>query len=92
LAAREAAVLLEAAARFSPAYEGIRTTSIGSAPKRKYVKYSRGARELYDLDFDPRERTDHYTSTSPVAASLATRLRALRACAGDTCFTAENGP
>ena len=86
------AVLLEAAANYSPSYRGVRTVSTGGVHKRKYVEYSSDARELYDLDFDPHERTDHYTSTLPVAASLATRLRALKACAGDTCFTAENGP
>jgi arylsulfatase A-like enzyme len=86
------AVLLEAAAHYSPTYEGIRTIGIGSAPGRKYVEYSGGARELYNLDVDPNERTNHYSSSSPVAASLAARLRALDDCAGDACFKAENGP
>jgi N-acetylglucosamine-6-sulfatase len=85
------AVLLEAAAHYSPAYKGIRTIGIGGAPGRKYVEYSGGARELYNLDVDPREKTNHYSSSSPVAASLAARLRALKDCAGDACFRAENG-
>jgi N-acetylglucosamine-6-sulfatase len=86
------AVLLEAAAGYSPRYRGVRTVSTGSVPKRKYVAYSGGERELYDLDPDPRERTNHYTSSSPVAESLAARLQRLEGCAGGACFTAENGP
>ena len=85
------AVLLEGAAHYSPSYSGIRTIGPGGVPERKYVEYSGGARELYDLDRDPREKTNNYTPSSP-AASLAARLRALKRCAGDTCFTAENGP
>jgi N-acetylglucosamine-6-sulfatase len=86
------AVLLEAAAGYSPSYRGIRTISTGGVPKRKYVEYSGGVRELYDLDSDPRERTNHYALSSPVAQSLAARLQNLKGCAGDTCFKAENGP
>ena len=86
------AVLLEAAANYSPSYRGIRTISTGGVPKRKYVEYSGGVRELYDLDPDPHERTNHYAPSSPVATLLAARLQKLKGCAGDTCFTAENGP
>jgi arylsulfatase A-like enzyme len=86
------AVLLEAAANYSPSYRGIRTISTGGVPKRKYVEYSGGVRELYNLDPDPRERTNHYAPSSPVTNSLAARLQGLKGCAGDTCFTAENGP
>jgi N-acetylglucosamine-6-sulfatase len=86
------AVLLEAAAGYSPSYRGIRTISTGGVPKRKYVEYSGGVRELYDLDSDPRERTNHYALSSPVAQSLAARLQNLKGCAGATCFKAENGP
>jgi N-acetylglucosamine-6-sulfatase len=85
------AVLLEAAAHYSPSYRGIRTINTRGVPKRKYVEYSGGAKELYDLAPDPYERTNHYSS-SPVTKSLAARLRPLKSCAGDTCFTAENGP
>ena len=52
------AILLEAAAHYSPAYRGIRTIGPGSVPERKYVEYSGGARELYDLDRDPHEQTN----------------------------------
>ena len=85
------AVLLEGAARFSPAYEGIRTTRIGGAPERKYVEYSGRGRELYDLNRDPYERNNRFTPSSPVD-SLAARLRKLEHCAGDKCFKAENRP
>jgi N-acetylglucosamine-6-sulfatase len=85
------AVLLEASAGYSPPYRGIRTVNTSTDPKRKYVEYRDGQRELYDLDRDPRERTNRY-APSPVADSLATRLHALETCAGNTCFTAENGP
>jgi hypothetical protein len=83
------AVLLEAAAHYSPAYKGIRTVNTDASPKRKYVEYRHGPRELYRLDPDPHERTNAYRSASPPSA-LATRLRALKICAGNACRTAEN--
>jgi arylsulfatase A-like enzyme len=86
------AVLLEAAAAYSPPYRGVRTVNTGGVPRRKYVEYSGGERELYDLSSDPRELANHYSASSPVATSLAARLQSMRGCAGDTCFTAENGP
>ena len=87
------AVLLEAAAsRYSPSYGGVRTIRIGNTPERKYVEYAGRVRELYGLDLDPYERTNHYTPSSPVADSLAARLGKLEDCAGDKCFTAENKP
>jgi len=86
------AVLLEAAAAYSPSYRGVRTTSTGGVPKRKYVAYTGGEKELYDLSSDPRELANHYSSSSTVATSLAQRLQRLKGCARDTCFTAENGP
>src|SRR5215204_753864 len=85
------AVLLEAAANYSPAYEGIRTISTGSLPKRKYVEYSGGVKELYNLDTDPYELANSYTPTTP-PTDLVSRLQALKSCAGSGCFTAENGP
>lgn len=85
------AVLLEAAANYSPAYYGIRTISTNGIPKRKYVEYAGSERELYDLDPDPYELANYY-SPSPDVDVLAARLQALKSCAGDTCFTAENGP
>jgi hypothetical protein len=84
------AVLLEASAAYSPAYRGVRTTSTGSVPKRKYVEYRGGVKELYDLSSDPGERTNRYPSSA--ADPLATRLQNLKGCAGGACFTFENGP
>ena len=85
------AVLLEAAANYSPAYEGIRTISTGGLPKRKYVEYSGGVKELYNLDTDPYELGNSYNPTTP-PTDLVSRLQALKSCAGSGCFTAENGP
>jgi N-acetylglucosamine-6-sulfatase len=85
------AVLLEAAAHYSPAYRGIRTISTGGIPKRKYVEYRGGARELYYLDPDPHELTNSYDAASPPKA-LQARLKALKSCAADTCRAAENKP
>jgi arylsulfatase A-like enzyme len=85
------AVLLEAAAHYSPPYRGLRTISTGGVPKRKYVEYVGGARELYHLDPDPHELTNSYDASLPPNA-LAARLKALRSCAADSCRAAENGP
>ena len=82
--------MLEAAAHYSPAYRGIRTISTGGIPKRKYVEYSGGARELYSLDPDPYELADRYNATAP-PADLASRLQALKSCAANTCRAAEDG-
>ena len=86
------AVLLEAAANYSPPYRGLRTISTGGVPKRKYVEYRDGPSELYDLDPDPRELTNRYSPSSSAAKALAARLQNLTGCVGDTCFRAENGP
>jgi N-acetylglucosamine-6-sulfatase len=83
------AVLLEAAAHYTPAYKGIRTINTDASPKRKYVEYRDGPRELYGLDPDPHERTNVYRPGSPPGA-LAARLRELKGCAGHACRTAEN--
>jgi N-acetylglucosamine-6-sulfatase len=85
------AVLLEASAHYSPPYRGIRTVNTNAAPKRKYVEYKDSQRELYNLDRDPYELTNVY-APSPVVDALATRLQALKTCAGEPCFTAENRP
>jgi N-acetylglucosamine-6-sulfatase len=85
------AVLLEAAANYSPAYYGIRTISTNGIAKRKYVEYAGGTRELYGLDPDPHELTNSYNPTAP-PSDLVSRLQALVSCVGSTCFTAENGP
>jgi len=85
------AILPEAAANYSPAYEGIRTISAGSVPARNYIEYSGGTKELYNLDSDPYELTNVYNSIAP-PSDLVSRLQALKGCAGSGCFTAENGP
>ena len=84
-------ILAEAAANYSPAYEGVRTISTGGIPKRKYVEYSSGVKELYNLDTDPYELANSYNPTTP-PTDLVSRLQALKSCAGIRCFTAENGP
>jgi N-acetylglucosamine-6-sulfatase len=85
------AILLEAAANYSPAYEGVRTISTGGIPRRKYVEYSGGVKELYNLDTDPYELTNSYNPTTP-PSDLVSRLPALKSCAAGTCRTAEDGP
>ena len=84
-------MLLEAAAHYTPAYKGIRTVNTDASPKRKYVEYRDGPRELYHLDLDPHERTNVYDPASPPEA-LQARLGELKGCAGKDCHTAENGP
>jgi N-acetylglucosamine-6-sulfatase len=88
------AILLEAAANYSPAHRGIRTVNTNGITRHKYVEYSGGARELYDLSADPYERTNRYNHTTP-PHGLASRLHALESCGADAavaCRTAENGP
>jgi arylsulfatase A-like enzyme len=84
------AVLLEAAAHYSPAYRGIRTISTGGILKRKYVEYAGGARELYNLESDAQELTNKHDTASPPDA-LQARLKPLISCASDSCRAAENG-
>jgi N-acetylglucosamine-6-sulfatase len=79
------AILLEAAARYSPAYRGILTSD-----GRKYVEYTGGNSELYHLRRDPYELNDSYDPTNP-PASLADRLKKLKDCAAEECLEAENG-
>src|SRR5215207_271659 len=89
------AILLEAAANYSPAaYYGIRTVSTNSITRRKYVEYAGGARELYNLESDAYELANKYNATSP-PTGLASRLKVLKSCGADaavTCRVAENGP
>jgi N-acetylglucosamine-6-sulfatase len=79
------AILLEAAAHYSPAYRGIRTSD-----GHKYVEYASRKRELYHLGPDPYELRDSYDPSDPPAA-LATRLKKLRSCAAASCRAVENG-
>ncbi len=71
------AVLLEASAHYSPPFRGTRTISTDGIPKRKYVEYVGGARELYHLDPDPHELANNYDPASPPDA-LQARLKALK--------------
>jgi arylsulfatase A-like enzyme len=59
-------------------YAAIRTE------RYKYVEYSDGERELYDLLHDPFEKTNEINSPhyAGVVATLAARLARLRTCAG----------
>ena len=79
------AILLEAAASYSPAYRGIRTSD-----GRKYVEYASGQRELYNLDRDPYELRESHDPSNP-PATLTQRLKKLRSCAAASCRAAENG-
>jgi N-acetylglucosamine-6-sulfatase len=79
------AILLEAAASYSPAYRGIRTSD-----GRKYVEYASGKKELYHLDRDPYELRDSFDSSNP-PATLITRLKKLKSCAAASCRAVENG-
>jgi N-acetylglucosamine-6-sulfatase len=79
------AILLEAAASYSPAYRGIRTSD-----GRKYVEYASGKKELYHLDRDPYELRDSFDPSNP-PATLITRLKKLKSCAAASCRAVENG-
>ena len=88
------AILLEAAANYSPAYRGIRTVNTSTITRRKYVEYTGGARELYNLEADDYELTNRYDFAAPPEA-LAARLQELKSCGADaavTCRMAEDGP
>jgi N-acetylglucosamine-6-sulfatase len=67
-------------------FYGIRTSN-----GMKYIEYTRGPRELYDLSTDPYELTNLYDATAP-PKGLSARLEALKRCAGNACRAAENGP
>jgi|SRR5215207_8922677 len=66
-------------------FYGIRTRD-----GRKYIEYESGFKELYDLKTDPYELINSYDANSS-PAGLATRLQALKDCAGATCRAAEDG-
>jgi N-acetylglucosamine-6-sulfatase len=65
---------------------GIRTSD-----DRKYIEYGTSFKEFYDLKTDPYELNNSYAA-NPAPADLATRLQALKGCAGAKCRTAEDGP
>lgn len=56
-----------------------------------FVVYRNGERELYDLQTDPDEMHNIVSTAAPeLVAGLYSQLQALRACAGDTCRTADS--
>jgi arylsulfatase A-like enzyme len=58
----------------------------------KYVKAG-SKQKLYDLDPDPREQINVWTSTDEAQKqSLQTKLAALKNCAGDECRATDGGP
>jgi N-acetylglucosamine-6-sulfatase len=69
-------VLLE-----TPTYSGLHT------PRYKYVEYTNGDRELYDLARDPDELQSLHADPrlAAVRAELARRLAAMRSCRGVSC-------
>ena len=73
-------------ANAAPSHSGIRT-----AEGMKYVEYDDGFRELYDLSVDPYELANsHYVTPPPPL--LVARLALLKACSGEDCRDAEDGP
>jgi N-acetylglucosamine-6-sulfatase len=81
------AILLERRDNGNPgrSFYGIRTSD-----GRKYLEYRSGFREGYNLPADPYELRNRYKG-APRPSGLATRLQALKACAGPSCRSAENG-
>jgi len=81
------AILLEARDDQNPSasFYGIRTSD-----GRKYIEYAGSFKELYDLNADPYELNNSYAANSS-PADLATRLQALKGCAGSTYRAAEDG-
>ncbi len=78
-------VLLEGPARKRGGglwFTGLRTQ------RYKYVEYDKGARELYDLAFDPEELRNLAGTRPGLEARLAARLARLRVCAGAACSSA----
>jgi arylsulfatase A-like enzyme len=78
------AFLLE---RGIPTYVGIRTET------HKYVEHATGEKELYDLSSDPYElESRHETAAPALVKGLKSRLKVLKACAGEYCWDAEDAP
>jgi arylsulfatase A-like enzyme len=67
---------------------GTRITYTGiMGPRWKYIEYSNGEKELYDVINDPYELTNRAADQSVawIRVALANRLATLRTCAGSTC-------
>ncbi len=75
-----------------PVQDGNPVSLYSSALTRRYtyVEYYTGEEELYDRKNDPYELANAHDSEAPPA--LASRLQALKGCAGDVCRAAEDGP
>ena len=75
-----------------PVQDGNPVSLYSSALTRRYtyVEYYNGEEELYDRKNDPYELANAHDSEAPPA--LASRLQALKGCAGDVCRAAEDGP
>ncbi len=70
-----------------PPFTALRTTDW------LFVVYRDGERELYDLTRDPFELNNVIDSApANVVAQLYSQMQAMRACAGDTCRTADSLP
>jgi arylsulfatase A-like enzyme len=70
-----------------PPFSGIRTKT------HKYIEYSGGETELYDLSSDPYEMENiSHTADSALVSDLKSNLDALRSCAKQTCQEAEDTP
>ena len=71
----------------TPTYAAIRTET------HKYVEHDTGEEELYDLSSDPHELESlHESAGSALIEGLRSRLKDLKACAGESCQEAEDAP
>ena len=67
-----------------PTYQAVRTAQY------KYIEYTTGEKELYDLEGDPYELENLAGQRPELESDLSAKLDALKSCAGDTCRSAEN--
>ena len=62
-------------------------------PNVRYIEWTTGERELYDLSTDPHQLNNIVAKTDPETLSeYSRRLKALEICAADSCRTAEGAP
>jgi N-acetylglucosamine-6-sulfatase len=70
-----------------PTYKAVRTRT------HKYVRYINKESELYEPEADPYElESIHETADLSLVADLKAKLDALRTCAGQSCWEAEDIP